>query len=199
MKNKFSNDIKMVKFEMTSAKARDDLLNNKLVYVNYICYEIEEYITPVNVLICSKCCSIGHYRRQCTEQEETSDIANNNKSQHIHNNFPRTVAPWAPSSNPMDLKLSTLISGLSQVNETLSKLCVTNQGFQQFMIEKNENDIRINNEIDDLKSVNNKMDQDVIVLNEKVNDLDKLMKSNDGIFKQFLFPMLDDILKFIDT
>ncbi|CAF4427469.1 unnamed protein product, partial [Adineta steineri] len=43
------------------------------------------------------------------------------------------------------------------------------------------------------------MDQDVMVLNEKVNDLDKLMKSNDGIFKQFLFPMLDDILKFIDT
>ncbi|CAF1480874.1 unnamed protein product, partial [Adineta steineri] len=227
-------------------------------------YEIEEYIAPVNVLICSKCCSIGHFRRRCTEQDETckscgqsfkdlkmhhcssiikckhcngdhlsnsmkcpavktfradltkklmninnnvtsnsssiaADIANNNKSQHIKNDFPRAAAPWAPSSNPMDLKLNTLISGLSQVNETLSKLCVTNQGFQQFMIEKNENDKRINNEIDDLKSINNKMDQDVMVLNEKVNDLDKLMKSNDGIFKQFLFPMLDDILKFIDT
>ncbi|CAF4266990.1 unnamed protein product, partial [Adineta steineri] len=95
--------------------------------------------------------------------------------------------------------LNTLISGLSQVNETLSKLCVTNQGFQQFMIEKNENDKRINNGIDDLKSINNKMDQDVMVLNEKVNDLDKLMKSNDGIFKQFLISMLNDILKFIDT
>ncbi|CAF1577446.1 unnamed protein product [Adineta steineri] len=87
-----------------------------------------------------------------------ANIANNNKSQHIDNDFPRAAAPWAPSSNPMDLKLSTLISDLSQVNETLSKLCVTNQGFQQFMIEKNENDIRINNEIDDLKSINNKMD-----------------------------------------
>ncbi|CAF3985472.1 unnamed protein product, partial [Adineta steineri] len=239
-------------------------IDNKLVYVNYICYEIEEYIAPVNVLVCSKCCSIGHFRRQCTEQDETckscgqsfkdlkmhhcssiikckhcngdhlsnsmkcpvvktfradltkklmninnnvtsyswsitANIANNNKSQHIHNDFPRTAAPWAPSSNPMDLKLNTLISGLSQVNETLSKLCVTNQDFQQFMIEKNENDIRINNEIDDLKSNNNKMDQDIMVLNQKVNDLDKLMKSNDGIFKQFLFPMLDDILKFIDT
>ncbi|CAF1326488.1 unnamed protein product [Adineta steineri] len=264
MKNKFSNDIKMVKLELTCAKARDDLLNNKLVYVNYSCYEIEEYIAPVNVLICSKCCSIGHFRRQCTEQDETckscgqsfkdlkmhhcssiikckhcngdhlsnsmkcpvvktfradltkklmninnnvtsysssiaASIANNNTSQHINNDFPRTAAPWAPSSNPMDLKLNTLISGLSQVNETLSKLCVTNQGFQQFMIEKNENDKRINIEIADLKSINNKMDQDVMVLNEKVNDLDKLMKSNDGIFKQFLFPMLDDVLKFIDT
>ncbi|CAF4272321.1 unnamed protein product, partial [Rotaria magnacalcarata] len=71
MKNKFGNIIKLVKLELTSPKSRDDLLKNKNFFINYICYDVDEYLAPVNVLICSKCCAIGHFRRQCPEKNET--------------------------------------------------------------------------------------------------------------------------------
>ncbi|CAF2136210.1 unnamed protein product [Rotaria magnacalcarata] len=71
MKNKFGNDIHMVKLELTSPTARQKLLDTKKLTVNYISYEITEFLAPVNVLVCSKCSGIGHFRKQCTEQLET--------------------------------------------------------------------------------------------------------------------------------
>ncbi len=53
MKNKFQNDIKMVKLELTSSTIRDELLNKKRININYITYDIVEYLAPANVLICS--------------------------------------------------------------------------------------------------------------------------------------------------
>ncbi|CAF4269963.1 unnamed protein product, partial [Rotaria magnacalcarata] len=41
------------------------------------------------------------------------------------------------------------------------------------------------------------MEADLLLLNEKYQDVDKSVKTQDVMFKQFLFPMLDDILKFI--
>ncbi|CAF3779791.1 unnamed protein product [Rotaria sordida] len=39
--------------------------------INYISYEITEFLSPAQVLICSKCSGIGHFRKQCSEQDET--------------------------------------------------------------------------------------------------------------------------------
>ncbi|CAF3803509.1 unnamed protein product [Rotaria magnacalcarata] len=41
------------------------------------------------------------------------------------------------------------------------------------------------------------METDLLLLKEKYQDVDKSMKAQDVMFKQFLFPMLDDILKVI--
>ena len=74
MKNKFGNNIHMVKLELVSPTARQDLLDAKKLIVNYISYEITEFLAPANVLICSRCCGISHFRKQCTEQNETCKI-----------------------------------------------------------------------------------------------------------------------------
>ncbi|CAF1415441.1 unnamed protein product [Rotaria magnacalcarata] len=71
MKNKFQNDIKLIKLELTSSSTRDDLLNQKRIIINYITYEIIEYLAPANVLICSKCMALGHFKKQCTQIKET--------------------------------------------------------------------------------------------------------------------------------
>ena len=71
MKNKFQNDIKMMKIELTSSSIRDELLNKKRIIINYITYDIIEYLAPANVLICSKCMAIGHFKKQCTQIKET--------------------------------------------------------------------------------------------------------------------------------
>jgi len=61
----------MIKLEFTSSAVRDELLNDKRIFVNYITYDIVEYLTPVTVLICSKCRAIGHFRKQCSQTKET--------------------------------------------------------------------------------------------------------------------------------
>ncbi|CAM4821507.1 unnamed protein product [Rotaria magnacalcarata] len=71
MNNKFGNDIHLVKLELSSTSTRQDLLNAKKLIVNYISYDVIEFLSPATVLICSKCSGIGHFRTQCTEQHET--------------------------------------------------------------------------------------------------------------------------------
>lgn len=61
----------MIKIELSSALLRNELLNKKRIVVNYISYDIIEYLAPVNVLICSKCMAIGHFKKQCTQIKET--------------------------------------------------------------------------------------------------------------------------------
>ncbi|CAF4209837.1 unnamed protein product [Rotaria sordida] len=74
--DEFCDDIKtnhphMVKLELTSSFSRDELLNRKRIIVNYISYDIIEYLAPANVLICSKCMALGHFKKQCTQIKET--------------------------------------------------------------------------------------------------------------------------------
>ncbi|CAF1265947.1 unnamed protein product [Adineta ricciae] len=71
MKNKFQNNIKMIKLELTCQSIRDKLLNERRILVNHISYEIVEYLSPANVLICSKCMALGHFKKQCTQIKET--------------------------------------------------------------------------------------------------------------------------------
>jgi hypothetical protein len=67
MKNKFQNDIKLIKLELTSSIVREKLLADGKITVGYIVYDIDEYLAPVYVLICSKCMGIGHFKKQCSQ------------------------------------------------------------------------------------------------------------------------------------
>ena len=71
MKNKFQCDIRMVKIEFTSSVARDKLLSERKILINYIYYIVDEYLAPFQVLICSKCSGIGHFRNACTQVKST--------------------------------------------------------------------------------------------------------------------------------
>jgi len=238
-------------------------LNSKKIFIQYICYDINEYLAPFHVLICSKCCGIGHFRRQCTEADETckscgescKDLKNHNCSSiikckhcdgnHLSNsmkcpavksfrdaltksllnnnsnnlsyssvttsnsinnksNLPsgdlsRLSNPWTSSKNHLDSKIDLLMSGLSQVNDTLVKLCESNKCFQQFIIEQNERNLNVSKEIDSLKSSNSNMNGDLSFLKENYYVLIKSTKEQDVMYQQLLFPMLNDILKFVDT
>ena len=71
MKNKFQNPIKLIKLELTSADTRNELLNKKKININHISYDVIEYLAPANVLICSKCMALGHFKKQCVQVKET--------------------------------------------------------------------------------------------------------------------------------
>ncbi|CAF1169881.1 unnamed protein product [Adineta steineri] len=71
LKNKFQNEIKMLKIEMLSTTVREELLKERRIKVMRMVYDIDEYLSPADVLICSRCCGIGHFKRQCQELNET--------------------------------------------------------------------------------------------------------------------------------
>jgi len=52
-------------------------------------------------------------------------------------------------------------------------------------------------EIGIIKSCNSKIEADLLLLKDNYYNVDKLMNSQDIIFKQLLYPMLDDVLKFL--
>lgn len=71
LKNKFGNFTKLVKLKVISPNVRADLLKKQKIYIAHIVYEVDEYLAPVNVFIRSKCCGIGHFRKQCVEVNVT--------------------------------------------------------------------------------------------------------------------------------
>ncbi|CAF4302519.1 unnamed protein product, partial [Rotaria magnacalcarata] len=74
LKNKFQNNIKLIKVEILSSTKREEILNKGKIIVQSMTYDVEAYLAPADVLICSKCMGIGHFRRQCTEAEETCKV-----------------------------------------------------------------------------------------------------------------------------
>ena len=43
----------------------------KRIIINYISYELVEYLASANVLICSKCLALGHFSKNCLQSKET--------------------------------------------------------------------------------------------------------------------------------
>ncbi|CAF3703793.1 unnamed protein product, partial [Rotaria sordida] len=60
-----------LKLELSSSTLRKELLIKRKITVGYIVYDIDEYLAPVNVLICSKCLDLGHFMKQCTQVKST--------------------------------------------------------------------------------------------------------------------------------
>ncbi|CAF4631201.1 unnamed protein product, partial [Rotaria sp. Silwood2] len=71
IKNKEQQDTKLVKLEFSCPQEREDLLHCGKVFVSSLTFPVEEYLAQARVLICSKCCGIGHFRRQCQQNKET--------------------------------------------------------------------------------------------------------------------------------
>ncbi|CAF5202462.1 unnamed protein product, partial [Rotaria magnacalcarata] len=59
------------KLELSSATVREELLLKKKITIGYIFYDIDEYLAPENILICSKCMGLGHFMKQCTQTKST--------------------------------------------------------------------------------------------------------------------------------
>ncbi|CAF1323542.1 unnamed protein product [Didymodactylos carnosus] len=74
MKNRYQNEIKLVKHEFSKPEQRDEILNRGKIVIDSVTYEAEEFLAPARVLICSNCMGIGHFRKQCQQQDETCKI-----------------------------------------------------------------------------------------------------------------------------
>jgi hypothetical protein len=70
LKNRNQQMIKAVKLEVNSDKVRKHILASKKLLVGGISYQVVEYMAQAHVLICSQCMGIGHFRKNCPQQQE---------------------------------------------------------------------------------------------------------------------------------
>ncbi|CAF0962674.1 unnamed protein product [Didymodactylos carnosus] len=74
LKNKNQTDIKLLKVEFKSVEERNTVLERRKIMVNYISYDVEQYLGQAKVLICTKCQGIGPFKRQCQQVNETCKV-----------------------------------------------------------------------------------------------------------------------------
>ena len=71
-KNKAQVPVRAVKLEFCSPKARNAVFREGEVSVMHMKYTVVEYYALANVLICSNCLGIGHFRNKCQQSEEAT-------------------------------------------------------------------------------------------------------------------------------
>ena len=71
-KNKAQVPVRAVKLEFSSPKARDTVFQDGAVSVMHMKYKVVEYYALANVLICSNCHGIGHFRNNCPQSGEAT-------------------------------------------------------------------------------------------------------------------------------
>ncbi|CAF1455276.1 unnamed protein product [Rotaria sordida] len=74
LKNKDQYDTKIVKVEFSSSKTRDEIISNGQMVINYVKYDVKEYLPQVSILICTKCFGVGHFRKQCKQTDDTCKV-----------------------------------------------------------------------------------------------------------------------------
>jgi hypothetical protein len=72
LKNKSQQPVRAVKLECLSAKVRNEILESGEIGIMHMKYKVVEYYAQANVLICSNCYGIGHFRKNCPQKEEVT-------------------------------------------------------------------------------------------------------------------------------
>ena len=71
-KNKAQIPVRAVKLEFSCPKARDSVFQDGAVSVMHMKFKVVEYYALANVLICSNCHGIGHFRNNCPQKGEAT-------------------------------------------------------------------------------------------------------------------------------
>ena len=71
-KNKAQVPVRSVKLEFCSPNTRNAVFREGEVSVMHMKYKVVEYYAVANVLICSNCHDIGHFRSRCPQSEEAA-------------------------------------------------------------------------------------------------------------------------------
>ncbi|CAF1246698.1 unnamed protein product [Rotaria sordida] len=210
LKNKFNNDVKLVKLEVSSSTLREELLIKRQITVGYIVYDIDEYLVPANILICSKCMGLGQFMKQCTKVKSTcrtcGECADDLKlyicskiekcihcGQNHNSNFPPMPMPqFLPtnSNNTMLTKLDDLLGKITEVNNHLSNLELKYNHFEQFMIEKKESDLLVKENLNLLSKQSVEFKKDLV--RHSV-----LIERHKNLFMKLIVPMFEDLFGLI--
>ena len=68
LKNRSQQPVRAVKLELRSISARNEILEEREISIMHMKLKVVEYTTLANVLICSNCLGLGHFRKNCPQK-----------------------------------------------------------------------------------------------------------------------------------
>ena len=71
LKNKAQQPVRAVKLEFLSTKLHDEILAAGEISILYMKLKVVKYYAQANVLICSNCYGIGHFRKNCVQKNKS--------------------------------------------------------------------------------------------------------------------------------
>ena len=72
LKNKAQQPVRAVKLEFLSSSLRNEILTEGEISIMHMKLRVVEYYSQANVLICSNCYGIGHFRKSCPQKDEST-------------------------------------------------------------------------------------------------------------------------------
>jgi hypothetical protein len=72
LKNRKLQDLKLVKIEIKSVKVRNEILEHEFITIANSRHKVVEYFALAHVLICSRCMGIGHFQKNCPQQDQVT-------------------------------------------------------------------------------------------------------------------------------
>ena len=72
LKNEAQQPVRAVKLEFLSTKLRDEILAAGEISISYVKLKVVKYYAQANVLTCSNCYGIGHFRKNCAQKNEST-------------------------------------------------------------------------------------------------------------------------------
>jgi hypothetical protein len=72
LKNRKLQDHKLVKIAIRLVKIRNEILEHEFITVANTRHKVVEYLALANVLICSRCMGIGHFQKNCPQQDQVT-------------------------------------------------------------------------------------------------------------------------------
>jgi hypothetical protein len=104
--------------------------------------------------------------------------------------FPSFPAHQTTTISPMMMKLDDLIIKMSEVKDHLANLTLKHDKFEQFMLEKNQNDERVKENLEVLYKCAHDVKKDVV-------HHSLLIERHENIFMKLLFAMFEDLFNVI--
>ena len=72
LKNKAQQPVRAVKLEFLSSKLRGEIIAAGEISISHMKLKVVKYYAQANMLICSNCYGIGHFRKNCSQKNEAT-------------------------------------------------------------------------------------------------------------------------------
>ncbi|CAF0830444.1 unnamed protein product [Rotaria sordida] len=129
-----------------------------------------------------------------TSSSSYNNNNNNNIRKYIYDisNFPPLPTAQVLTNNPMMIKLDDLMTKMSEIKDQISNAALKHEKFEQFILEKNQNDKRIEEHLDTVT-------KNTVALKKDVVQHSLLVERHENLFMKVLLPIFEDLFTVICT
>ncbi|CAF3762056.1 unnamed protein product, partial [Rotaria sordida] len=134
----------------------------------------------------------NYHHQQTLITNELTRYALTRKYIYDISNFPPLPTAQVLTNNPMMIKLDDLMTKMSEIKDQISNVALKYEKFEQFILEKNQNDKRIEEHLDTVT-------KNTVALKKDVVQHSLSVERHENLFMKVLLPIFEDLFTVICT